>query len=574
MKFSTSPVLSQAVPAWRSRLLLILLMLAFLALVGRSLYLQGINNEFLKGKGEARYERLLEVPATRGRIMDRQGEVLAVSTPVKSIWAIPDDAKLQPAEARQLAQLLDMDVHELNRKLASDKDFVYIKRQIPPDLADKVAALKLPGIHLQQEYRRYYPVGELMAHVLGFTGQDDSGQEGVELAFNSQLAGKNGSRRVIKDRRGNIVEDVESIHPPQDGKDIVLALDDKIQYLAYSNLKQAIEEHKAKAGGIVVLDVRTGEILALANLPTYNPNNRERLVGAQLRNRALTDTFEPGSTMKPFTAAIALEKGKFRYDTPIQTAPGRLTIGNATIHDSHANSVLTVAQVIQKSSNVGIAKISLTFPPETMWDMYDSLGFGTPLKLGFPGEVGGRLRPWKKWQPIEQATMSYGHGIAVTLIQLAHAYLVFGRDGDLIPLSLTKLDAPPPQGRNVFSAQTAKEVRAMMELVVQPGGTAPKAQIAGYRVGGKTGTAHKLEGGQYANKYVASFIGLAPISDPRLIVAVMIDEPSNGVYYGGDVAAPVFARVMAGALRTLGVPQDAPLKPIVTTMSPDVKEEM
>ncbi|HEX5394238.1 MAG TPA: penicillin-binding protein 2, partial [Rhodocyclaceae bacterium] len=424
------------------------------------------------------------------------------------------------------------------------------------------------------EYRRYYPVGELMAHVLGFTGQDDAGQEGVELAFNSQLSGKSGSRRVIKDRRGNIVEDVESIHPPQDGKDISLALDDKIQYLAYSNLKQAMEEHKAKAGGIVVLDVRTGEILALANLPTYNPNNRERLIGAQLRNRALTDTFEPGSTMKPFTAAIALEKGKFRYDTPIQTAPGRLTIGNATIHDSHGNNVLTVAQVIQKSSNVGIAKISLTFPPETMWDMYDSLGFGAPLKLGFPGEVGGRLRPWKKWQPIEQATMSYGHGISVTLMQLAHAYLVFGRDGDLIPLSLTKLDAPPSQGRNVFSAQTSKEVRAMMEMVVMPGGTAPKAQVAGYRVAGKTGTAHKLEGGQYANKYVASFVGLAPVSDPRLIVAVMVDEPSNGIYYGGDVAAPVFSRVMAGALRTLGVPQDAPLKPLVTTLAPDVKEEM
>jgi cell division protein FtsI (penicillin-binding protein 3) len=549
-------------------------MLALLALVGRSLYLQAIHNEFLKGKGEARYERLLEIPATRGRVMDRQGDVLAVSTPVKSVWAIPDDAKLQPAESRQLAQLLDMDVHELNRKLASDKDFVYIKRQIPPDVADRVAALKLPGIHQQQEYRRYYPVGELMAHVLGFTGQDDAGQEGVELAFNSQLSGKNGSRRVIKDRRGNIVEDVESIHPPQDGKDIRLALDDKIQYLAYSHLKQTLEEHKAKAGGIVVLDVRTGEILALANLPTYNPNNRERLVGAQLRNRALTDTFEPGSTMKPFTAAIALEKGKFRYDTPIQTAPGRLTIGNATIHDSHGNNVLTVAQVIQKSSNVGIAKISLTFPPETMWDMYDSLGFGTPLKLGFPGEVGGRLRPWKKWQPIEQATMSYGHGISVTLIQLAHAYLVFGRDGDLIPLSLTKLDTPPPQGRSVFSAQTAKEVRAMMELVVMPGGTAPKAQVAGYRVAGKTGTAHKLEGGQYANKYVASFVGLAPVSDPRLVVAVMIDEPSNGIYYGGDVAAPVFSRVMAGALRTLGVPQDAPLKPLITTLAPDVKEEM
>ncbi|HTH40180.1 MAG TPA: penicillin-binding protein 2, partial [Rhodocyclaceae bacterium] len=546
--------------------------LCFIGLVGRSLYLQGINNDFLRGKGEARYERVLDIPATRGRIMDRQGDVLAVSTPVKSVWAIPDDAKLQPAQARQLAQLLDMDVRELSRKLGSDKDFVYLKRQIPPDVADQVAALKLPGIHQQQEYRRYYPAGELTAHILGFTGAEDAGQECVELAFDSQLSGKAGSRRVIKDRRGNVVEDVESIRAPQEGKDIQLALDDKIQYIAYSNLKQAVEQHKAKAGGAVVLDARTGEVLALVNLPTYNPNNRSKLNGAQLRNRALTDTYEPGSTMKPFTAALALEKGKFRYDTPIQTAPGRFTIGNATIHDSHANGVLTVAQVIQKSSNVGIAKIALSFPSETLWDMYDSLGFGTPLKLGFPGEVGGRLRPWKKWQPIEQATMSYGNGISVTLIQLARAYLVFAREGDLIPLSLTKLDSLPPRGKPVFSAQTAKEVRTMMEMVVQPGGTATKAQVAGYRVAGKTGTAHKVDGGQYANKYVASFVGLAPASDPRLIVAVMVDEPSNGVYYGGDVAAPAFSRIMAGALRTLGVQQDAPLKPIIVTT--DAQEEM
>jgi cell division protein FtsI (penicillin-binding protein 3) len=572
VKFSNSPVLSQAVPAWRSRLVVLVLMLCFIGLVGRSLYLQGINNDFLRGKGEARYERVLDIPATRGRIMDRQGDVLAVSTPVKSVWAIPDDAKLQPAQARQLAQLLDMDVRELSRKLGSDKDFVYLKRQIPPDVADQVAALKLPGIHQQQEYRRYYPAGELTAHILGFTGAEDAGQEGVELAFDSQLSGKAGSRRVIKDRRGNVVEDVESIRAPQEGKDIQLALDDKIQYIAYSNLKQAVEQHKAKAGGAVVLDARTGEVLALVNLPTYNPNNRSKLNGAQLRNRALTDTYEPGSTMKPFTAALALEKGKFRYDTPIQTAPGRFTIGNATIHDSHANGVLTVAQVIQKSSNVGIAKIALSFPSETLWDMYDSLGFGTPLKLGFPGEVGGRLRPWKKWQPIEQATMSYGNGISVTLIQLARAYLVFAREGDLIPLSLTKLDSLPPRGKPVFSAQTAKEVRTMMEMVVQPGGTATKAQVAGYRVAGKTGTAHKVDGGQYANKYVASFVGLAPASDPRLIVAVMVDEPSNGVYYGGDVAAPAFSRIMAGALRTIGVQQDAPLKPIIVTT--DAQEEM
>ena len=562
MKFSKSPVLKDELAPWRARLVLVLLLGSMAVLIGRSLYLQAFNNEFLIGKGESRYERVLEVQATRGRIMDRNGDVMAISTPVKSVWAIPEDAKLQPAQARKLAQLLSMDVRDLNRKLAEDKGFVFVKRQIAPELADDVMAMKLPGIHLQNEYRRYYPAGEVPAHVLGFTGASDMGQEGIELAFNSQLAGQAGSRRVIKDRRGNIVEDIENIKTPIEGKDVLLSLDAKIQYLAYSNLRQAVTENRAKAGAVVVLDAKTGEILALSNLPTYNPNNRTNLVGAQLRNRVFTDTFEPGSTMKPFTAALALEKGKVRFDTPIQTAPGKLTIGPATISDAHPHGLLTVAQIIQKSSNVGSAKMALSMTPDEMWQMFDALGFGTPLKLGFPGEAGGRLRPAKSWKPIEQATMSYGHGISVTLIQLAHAYMVFARDGDLAPLLLTKANDPAAPGKTVFSAQTAREVRAMLEMAVQPGGTAPKAQIPGYRVAGKTGTAHKIEGGVYANKYVSSFVGFAPVSDPRLIVAVMIDEASAGRYYGGDVAAPVFAQVMAGALRTLGVPQDAPLRPI------------
>jgi cell division protein FtsI (penicillin-binding protein 3) len=557
LKFVHSPLLSQPLPAWRARLLLLGLLAGFLTLVGWSLYLQGFNSSFLQEKGASRYSRVIEVSATRGRIMDRHGDVLAVSTPVKSIWAIPEDAKLQPAQARNLAALLEMEPRELTRKLASEREFVFLKRQIAPPVAEKIAALGLPGVHEQREYRRYYPAAEMIAHMLGFTGAEDVGQEGIELAFQDTLAGKPGSRRVIKDRRGQIVEDVESIKPPQEGKDVTLALDAKIQYLAFANLRQALADHKAKAGGIVVLDVKTGEVLALVNLPTYNPNNRVRLAGAQLRNRALTDTFEPGSTMKPFTAALALEKGKYRFDTMIQTAPGTLTIGNATIHDAHMHGLLTVAQVIQKSSNVGAAKMALSMPAEEMWRMFDSLGFGTPLKLGFPGEVGGRLRPAKSWHPIEQATMAYGHGISVTLIQLAHAYLAFARDGDLLPLSLTKVETPPLLGKPVFSAQTAHEVRAMLELAVLPGGTAPKAQVSGYRVAGKTGTAHKLDGGSYANKYVASFVGFAPASDPRLIVAVMIDEPSAGIYFGGDVAAPVFSRVMGGSLRALGVAPDA-----------------
>ena len=572
--FARSPLLSQRLPPWRQRLVLGLLLGGFAVLIGRSLYLQGINNDFLGEKGRARYERVLEVPATRGRITDRHGDVLAVSTPVKSVGAIPEDIKLTPAQTRDLAHLLEIDLRELTRKLASDREFVYLKRQIPPELADRVAALKYGGIHLQNEYRRYYPSGEVMAHMLGFTGAEDKGQEGIELAFNDQLAGRPGSRRVIKDRRGNIVEDVESIQAPQEGKDIVLALDAKLQYLAYASLKKAISDHKAKAGGIVVLDAQNGEVLALVNQPTYNPNNRARLVGAQLRNRALTDTFEPGSTMKPFTAALALEKGKVRFDTPIQTAPGKMTIGTATISDAHPHGVLTVAQVIQKSSNIGSAKLGLAMEPKEMWEMFDRAGFGSPIRLGFPGEVGGRLRPVKNWKPIEQATMSYGHGISVTLMQMARAYQAFARDGDLVPLSLTKLDTLPTHGQMLFSAQTAREVRAMLELAVQPGGTAPRAQVPGYRVAGKTGTAHKLEGGAYANKYVSSFVGFGPASEPRLIVAVMIDEPSAGKHYGGEVAAPVFAEVMGGALRTLGVPTDAPLKPLVMANADTVKEGM
>jgi cell division protein FtsI (penicillin-binding protein 3) len=567
-KFAESPVLKLRLPAWRSRFMALLILAGFGVLIGRSFYLQVLNEDFLQEKGESRYRRDLQITASRGRIADRHGDVLAVSTPMKSIWAVPADARLTPEQTRQLADLLDMDAKELSKRLASDKSFVFLRRQLPPEVGDKVASLKLPGIGQDREYRRYYPTGEMTAHLVGFTGVDDKGLEGVELAFQSQLLGHPGNRSVIKDRRGQIVEDVGSIKPPQDGKEIRLALDSKIQYLAYSQLKQAVTDFKAKAGSIVAVDVRTGEILALANWPTYNPNNRERLTGAQLRNRAITDTYEPGSVMKPFTAALALESGKVRFDTPIDCAPGRLTIGSATISDSHPHKVLSVAEVIQKSSNVGTAKIAAMLSPEQMWTMFDAVGIGRAPGLGFPGEVSGRLRPWKSWRPIEQATMSYGHGLSVSLMQLAHAYTVFAREGDLIPLTLTRADAGPVKTVPVFSQQTAREVRAMLEMAVQPGGTAPKARVPGYRVGGKTGTAYKIEGGQYVRKYVASFVGFAPISNPRLIVAVMIDEPSAGVHYGGDVAGPVFSRVMGGALRTLGVLPDAPLPVVAQNSQP------
>ena len=560
-RFTESPVLQLALQGWRSRTVGLLLMGAFLALVGRGFYLQVINNDFLQQKGDSRYLRDIEISASRGKIVDRNGDMLAVSTPMKTIWAIPGDARQMSGEQkRQLAGLLDMGVRELDAKIASEKTFTFIKRQVSPETADRIAVHKFPGVHQEKEYRRFYPTGDMTAHIVGFTGVDDKGLEGVELAFQGSLLGRPGSRTVIRDRRGNIVEDVGATKPPQDGKDVRLALDSKIQYLAYSQLRETVEKHNAKAGGAIVIDARNGEILALANWPTYNPNNRERLSGAQLRNRAITDTYEPGSVMKPFTAALALEKGKVRFDTVINCAPGRMSIGPATISDSHPHGALTVAEVIQKSSNVGTAKIALGFTPKEMWDLFDSLGFGQAPNLGFPGEVNGRLRPWKNWRPIEQATMSYGHGIAVSLVQMARAYTVFAHDGELMPLSLTKIDDAPPHGTRVFSPQTMRELRAMLEMATGPDGTAPKARVPGYRVGGKTGTAYKIEGGVYARKYVASFVGIAPISDPRLVVAVMIDEPTSGGHYGGDVAGPAFAQITGGALRTLGIPPDAPIQ--------------
>ena len=563
MKFADSPVLTPTFPPWRARVVLALLAAAFGLLAGRAVYLQGWNNDFLRAKGESRYSRTLELPASRGRVLDRNGEALAVSTPVKSIWAIPEDATLSAKQLEALAQALELPRGELRKRVADTaRDFVYLKRQVPPEVADRIAAMKLPGVYQSREYRRYYPAGETAAHVVGFTDVDEVGQEGIELAFQEALAGRAGSRRVIKDRLGQIVEDVESVRPARDGSDVVLALDARIQSLAYRELKRAVEAHRAKGGGIVVLDVGTGEVLALANLPSYNPNNRARLTGEQVRNRAVTDQFEPGSTLKPFTVALALESGHVSPLTTIQTAPGSLTIGPATIRDAHPAGALTVEQVIQKSSNVGAAKIALALPAESIWGMFDGIGLGAAPRLGFPGEALGKVRPYKTWRPIEQATMSYGHGISVSLVQLARAYTVFARDGELVPLSLVKVDNSPA-GKPLLSQKTAVAVRHMLELAVEPGGTAPRARIMGYRVAGKTGTAHKQEHGGYVpDKYHSSFVGFAPASRPRLVVAVMIDEPGAGQYYGGQVAAPVFSQVMAGALRLLGVAPDAPMKPI------------
>jgi len=571
------PQLVLKLPAWRSRLLLLLLLAWFVALAARALYLQGLNHDFLQQKGESRYSRVIDLNPTRGKIVDRNNQLLAISTPVESVAASPADVDITQEQVRRLARLLEIETGELRRKLADPKrEFVYLKRQLPPEDAARVVALGIPGVFLQREYRRYYPAGEVTAHLIGFTDVDGKGQEALELAFDKDLTGRAGGRRVIKDRLGHIVEDIERIQAPQDGRTLTLSIDARIQYLAHRELKAAVAAHGAQAGGIVVLDVSTGEVLAMANVPSFNPNNRGKFDPQRTRNRAVTDLFEPGSTLKPFTAAAALEAGTVRADSVIQTAPGQLAIGNRVIQDPHPQGALTVAQVIQKSSNVGAAKMALGLKPETLWTLFQQVGFGVPPRSGFPGEVTGKLRAHASWRPIEQATMSYGHGISVSLLQLARAYLIFATDGELKPVTLVRREAPVAAMR-IIAPATAQAVRRMLELVVQPGGTAPGAQVTGYRTAGKTGTSHKLEGKGYArDKYVSSFVGFAPASKPRLVVAVMIDEPSAGQHYGGAVAAPVFSQVMAGALRTLAVEPDVPVGNVVSPPpgAPEIKEEV
>ncbi|TAG27156.1 MAG: penicillin-binding protein 2 [Burkholderiales bacterium] len=558
---SASPLLASKTPVWRSKFIVACIALAFVGLAGRAAYIQVINNDFFIREGEVRFSRTLELPANRGRILDRNGLILASSVPSPSIWAIPEDVEQDKVKLAQLAKLLDMPLADLKAKLAEETNFVWLKRQIDEGVAQQVATLGIKGIYTRKEYRRQYPEGEAAAHVVGFTNTDDKGQEGIELAFNNQLAGKNGTRRVIKDRLGRVVEDIGETVSPTDGKDIQLSVDSKVQFFAYQKLRDAVTQHKAKAGSVVVLDVQTGEVLALANYPSYVPGKRSNLTPAQMRNRALTDTFEPGSTMKPFIAAMALEKKWVTPETQIQTAPGKITIAGATITDAHPHGVLTVNEIIQKSSNVGTVKMAMRAEPREMWEFYSQAGFGQKPQLPFPGVVSGKLRAYKTWRPIEQATMSYGYGLSASLFQLARSYSVFARDGELIPVTLTKTDEAIG-GVRIMSERNAQAVRKMLQMATAQGGTAPQAQTIGYSVGGKTGTARKQEGKGYSDKkYRAWFVGLAPIDKPRIVVAVMVDEPSNGKFYGGDVAAPVFSETVAQTLRMLGVQPDMAIKP-------------
>ena len=567
--FSKSPVLAVRLPDWRSRVVLFVLFAAFLALAGRALWLQGVSNQFLQKQGASRYERTLELPATRGKIFDRNGIVLASSLPVKAVWAIPEDVKESSSQKlRELAQLLDMPQADLLKKLDSDRTFVYLKRQVEMDVIAKIEKLGIDGLDTRKEYKRYYPQGEVMAHIVGFTNVEDVGQEGIELAQQKNLVGQTGSRRVIKDRLGRIVEDVGLSREPHDGKDLTLSVDSKLQYIAYNSIKDAVEKFHAKAGAAVVLDVHTGEVLALTNWPTYNPNDRSHLTGEQLRNRVITDTFEPGSTLKPFTVALALDKGLIKPTTLFDTGNGRYQTGGHTIRDTHPHGVIDVGTIIQKSSNIGTTKISELLSAQEMWEMFTKVGFGQAPRFGFPGAAAGRVRPYKSWPIVAKANMSFGQGISMSLLQLAHAWLIFARDGDVIPLSFQKV-TDKPVGQQIISAKTAAQVRTMVESVVSPEGTAPQAQVAGYRIGGKTGTAQKVINGRYSQThYIGNFVGIAPMSNPRFIIAVMIDDPSGPFHTGGAVAAPTFAALAANALRAANVPPDSTVTDIIIPEHP------
>ncbi|MCL2298403.1 MAG: penicillin-binding protein 2 [Proteobacteria bacterium] len=534
----------------------------FLVLIGKALYLQWVSGDFLQTQGVARYVRDVEIPAHRGKITDRFGEPLAISTPVKSLWAFTGKLNASDEQMKALAKVLDTTPQALKKRIEAAGDFVYLAKGVSPEVAEEALALKIPGLYDERVYRRFYPAGELTSQILGFTDVSDYGQEGLELVRQDWLGGKSGSRRVIINRKGEAVEDVAGVRAPQEGRHLALSLDLRLQYLAQMELKAAIAEHKAKAGSLVMLDAQTGEVLALANWPTYNPNRRDEFVPAKMRNRALIDIFEPGSTFKPFTIAMALDAGRVKPTTMMETASGQLTIGKATIHDNSVKGDLTIEQVLQRSSNVGTAKVALMMPSEKMWQGLSSAGFGMPVNTGFPGESTGRLRPAKSWRPIEQATISYGHGVSVNLLQLARGYTIFTSDGELKPVSLYRTSGDVV-GKPVISPKTAMEMRRMLEMAALPGGTGARAQVPDYRVAGKTGTARKPEKGGYGSKYVSSFVGFAPVSSPRLIVAVMIDEPSAGKYYGSVVAAPVFSNVVGKALRMLGVPPDRAAVPLM-----------
>ena len=555
VNYASSPLLAARTPPWRSRLVVALIGLGSCVLLARAAYVQLIGAEFFQAQGEKRFAHTLVLHGSRGRILDRDGQLLAISVEAPSIWAIPRDLAADRARRQQLAAALGMAPAELERRLADNPNFVWLRRQTDDATAARVRALALRGVHQTREHRRRYPEGEAAAHVVGFTDVEQRGQEGVELAFEPRLRGRDGSRDVIRDRFGRIVEDFGNQIAPVHGADVVLSIDAKVQALAFRAIRDAVAEHRAKAASAVVLDARSGEVLALANYPSFDPQRRQRLSGAQLRNRALTDTFEPGSTVKPFIAAWAIESGRATPDLVIDTGPGWMTVTGSTVRDHEPMGMLTLATAVQRSSNIAFVRLALQMPPREMWQLYRDLGFGQRPQIDFPGAVSGRLRPYRSWRPIEQATMSYGYGLSASLLQLARSYTVFV-DGELLPVTLLRR-AGPVAGQRVLSPATALQMRGMLELATGAQGTAPRAQTVGWSVGGKTGTALKQDGSGYASdRYRASFVGIAPVDAPRIIVAVMVDEPRAGRFFGGQVAAPVFSQIAQHTLRTLDVAPD------------------
>lgn len=569
MNYHAKKLLSIHLAPWRMATVGGLLLAGLVVVAGRAFYLQGLHTDYLQGKGDAVANRNLTLPAQRGHVTDRHGQLLAISTPVESLWARPGELKLTSEQHAQLAKILGVKPTELATTLARKARGEFaVRRPVTPEQAAKIATLGVPGLHLRREFRRYYPAGEVAAHVVGFTNIDDIGQEGVERAYQDWLAGRDGRRQIMRDRRGNTIRDLVPIKTAQQGGNLALSLDLNIQYLAHRELAAAIAKHKARGGSVVVLDAKTGEILALANQPVFNPNNRRNYQPGPMRNRAVIDTFEPGSTIKPFVAAAALERGLFRPDTVIET-PETWRVGSKLVRDVHPHPQMTVREIIQKSSNVGSVKLAMAMTPEQYWDALNRSGFGQLPGSGFPGETAGRLRDAAGWKPVEHATMAYGYGLSVSLLQLTRAYMAFANDGEVMSLSFLRREPQEITGVRVFSPAVAREVREMMEAVTQEGGTGQRTRVPGYRVAGKTGTAHKLVDGRYApDRYLSSFVGMAPASNPRLIIGVVIDEPSGGAYYGGSVAGPVFAQVMAASLRQLALPPDAPETATRVTQAP------
>ncbi len=545
--------------AWRRRLVLLVMLSVIIGLTVRAADLQIRNKDFLQNQGDVRHMRTVEVPAYRGAIIDKSGEPLAISTPVDSIWLNPKELLAQPEFIPALAKAVDINVKDLKIKLEQkkQKEFIYLRRRVDPQIAERVKKIDAPGVGLQREYRRYYPSGEIAGHVTGFTDIDDNGQEGLELAYDNWLQGSAGAKKVIKDRYGRSVENVENIKSPSEGRELKLSLDKRVQFIAYRELKKAVTKHKARSGSAVVIDAQSGDILAMVNQPSYNPNNRSEFKGNKYRNRAVTDQFEPGSTIKPLAIATALDLGIINPNTKFHTAPGTMRIGKNTIKDTRNYGEINVKTILAKSSNVGVSKIALSMSPDKLVNTLYSVGFGVDTGSGFPGEASGQLVAKERWHDIERATLSYGYGVSTTALQLAQAYTVFANQGKLKRVRIVDDEQQRIQDEQVFSQKTAGQVLKMMEMAAGDEGTAPLAQVANYRVAGKTGTVKKsIAGGYSDDKYIAVFAGVVPVSNPRFVMVVMIDEPSNGDYYSGKVAAPVFSEVMADVLRLMNVAPD------------------